>query len=68
MTETEMKHLERVTNICVNRGMTIEEQEARIAELEAANQQLTEYAARVKDLTIATERQRMARELHDTLS
>jgi NarL family two-component system sensor histidine kinase YdfH len=37
-------------------------------ELEAANQQLTEYAARVEDLTIAAERQRMARELHDTLS
>ena len=38
------------------------------SELETANQQLTEYAARVEDLTIATERQRMARELHDTLS
>ena len=38
------------------------------SELESANQQLTEYAARVEDLTIATERQRMARELHDTLS
>ena len=38
------------------------------AELEAANRQLTEYAARVEDLTISTERQRMARELHDTLS
>jgi len=38
------------------------------AELETANQQLTEYAARVEDLTIANERQRMARELHDTLS
>ena len=38
------------------------------AELETANKQLTEYAARVEDLTIANERQRMARELHDTLS
>jgi NarL family two-component system sensor histidine kinase YdfH len=37
-------------------------------ELESANQQLTEYAARVEDLSIAAERQRMARELHDTLS
>lgn len=45
-----------------------EKAEALAAELEAANQQLTEYAARVEDLTIATERQRMARELHDTLS
>jgi len=37
-------------------------------ELEAANRQLTEYANQVEDLTIAAERQRMARELHDTLS
>jgi NarL family two-component system sensor histidine kinase YdfH len=39
-----------------------------LAELEVTNRQLTEYAARVEDLTIASERQRMARELHDTLS
>jgi NarL family two-component system sensor histidine kinase YdfH len=39
-----------------------------LGELEAANRQLTEYAAQVEDLTIAAERQRMARELHDTLS
>ena len=38
------------------------------SELEAANRQLTEYAAQVEDLTIANERQRMARELHETLS
>jgi two-component system, NarL family, sensor histidine kinase YdfH len=37
-------------------------------ELEAANRQLTEYAAEVEDLTLANERQRMARELHDTLA
>lgn len=37
-------------------------------ELEVANRQLSEYAARVEDLSIAAERQRMARELHDTLS
>ncbi|MBL8095052.1 MAG: sensor histidine kinase [Anaerolineales bacterium] len=37
-------------------------------ELEAANRQLSDYAARVEDLTIAAERQRIARELHDTLS
>ena len=37
-------------------------------ELEAANRQLTEYAARVADLTRTAERQRMARELHDTLA
>ena len=39
-----------------------------LAELEVANRQLTEYSAQVEDLTIANERQRMARELHDTLS
>ena len=39
-----------------------------LRDLETANRQLSEYAARVEDLTIAAERQRMARELHDTLS
>jgi NarL family two-component system sensor histidine kinase YdfH len=39
-----------------------------LAELQAANEQLTTYANQVEDLTIANERQRMARELHDTLS
>lgn len=42
--------------------------QALAVELEKANQQLSEYADRVEDLTIANERQRMARELHDTLS
>jgi NarL family two-component system sensor histidine kinase YdfH len=45
-----------------------EKAEALAAELETANLLLTEYAARVEDLTIVNERQRMARELHDTLS
>lgn len=45
------------------------EQAQKLAdELETANRQLSEYAAQVEDLTIANERQRMARELHDTLS
>lgn len=39
-----------------------------LSELETTNKQLTDYAAEVEDLTIASERQRMARELHDTLS
>jgi len=39
-----------------------------LEELETANHQLSEYAAQVEDLTLAAERQRMARELHDTLS
>ena len=45
-----------------------EKAQALATELETANKQLTEYSARVEDLTIASERQRMARELHDTLS
>ncbi len=39
-----------------------------LAELEAANKQLTESADQIEDLTLANERQRMARELHDTLA
>lgn len=39
-----------------------------LRELEAAHRQLADYAGRVEDLTLATERQRMARELHDTLA
>jgi NarL family two-component system sensor histidine kinase YdfH len=42
--------------------------QALLAELETAHRQLAEYATRVEDLTITTERQRMARELHDTLA
>ena len=45
-----------------------EQAQALLLELEKANRQLSEYADRVEDLTIANERQRMARELHDTLS
>jgi NarL family two-component system sensor histidine kinase YdfH len=39
-----------------------------LRELEAAHRQLGEYAARVEELTVTAERQRMARELHDTLA
>jgi NarL family two-component system sensor histidine kinase YdfH len=39
-----------------------------LEELEEANRKLSEYAAQVEDLTLSNERQRMARELHDTLS
>jgi NarL family two-component system sensor histidine kinase YdfH len=37
-------------------------------ELEAAHAQVTHYATRVETLTRSAERQRMARELHDTLA
>jgi NarL family two-component system sensor histidine kinase YdfH len=39
-----------------------------LRELETAHIQLEDYAARVEDLTLIAERQRMARELHDTLA
>jgi NarL family two-component system sensor histidine kinase YdfH len=39
-----------------------------LSELEVAHKQLAEYAVRIEDLTLAAERQRMARELHDTLA
>ena len=39
-----------------------------LQELEIAHQQLAEYATRVEELTLVAERQRMARELHDTLA
>lgn len=42
--------------------------EALLADLEAAHRQLRAYAARVEELTVTEERQRMARELHDTLA
>ncbi len=42
--------------------------QALAAELETANRHLAEYASQVEELTLANERQRMARELHDTLS
>lgn len=55
--------------VLYNRQSEARERSQRLFhDLQAAHHQLAEYAARVEDLTIATERQRMARELHDTLS
>jgi len=45
-----------------------ERAQALLSELETAHRELAEYAARVEDLALAAERQRMARELHDTLA
>ncbi|HAY84065.1 MAG TPA: hypothetical protein DCY42_03825 [Chloroflexi bacterium] len=39
-----------------------------LEELQKAHTQLEAYAKRVEELTLTTERQRMARELHDTLA
>jgi NarL family two-component system sensor histidine kinase YdfH len=47
---------------------THERAEALLHELEAAHAALANYAARVEELTLANERQRLARELHDTLA
>ncbi|MBX7235061.1 MAG: sensor histidine kinase [Caldilineales bacterium] len=41
--------------------------EAAQEELEAANRRLHDYAAQVEELTIMEERNRLAREMHDTL-
>jgi len=45
-----------------------ERAEKLLKELETAHRQLSEYASRIEELTLTNERQRMARELHDTLS
>ncbi len=45
-----------------------EESKRLLNELQAAHTQLADYAQRVETLTLAGERQRMARELHDTLA
>lgn len=45
-----------------------EQAQALLEELERTHRQLAEYATQVEDLTLAAERQRMARELHDTLA
>ncbi len=43
------------------------ESQALLAELQEAHRRLQEYAARVEELAVVEERNRMARELHDTL-
>jgi NarL family two-component system sensor histidine kinase YdfH len=45
-----------------------EQAQALLQELEVAHRQLQEYAAQVEELSVGRERQRMARELHDTLA
>jgi signal transduction histidine kinase len=43
------------------------ESQALLADLREAHRQLQEYAARVEELAVAEERNRLAREMHDTL-
>jgi len=45
-----------------------EQAQKLLVELEHANAELADYAEQVEELTLAAERQRMARELHDTLA
>jgi two-component system, NarL family, sensor histidine kinase YdfH len=45
-----------------------EEAQELVTELAAANRQISAYAQEVERLTLTQERQRMARELHDTLA
>jgi len=45
-----------------------EQAQKLVGELEEAHAELADYAAQVEELTLAAERQRMARELHDTLA
>jgi NarL family two-component system sensor histidine kinase YdfH len=42
--------------------------QALLEELKKANRQLADYADKIEELTLTAERQRMARELHDTLA
>ncbi len=46
----------------------LQELETAHTELKTAHQQLEDYAMQVEDLTLIAERQRLARELHDTLA
>jgi len=43
------------------------ESQVLLAELQAAHQQLQEYADQIEELAVAEERNRLAREMHDTL-
>ena len=45
-----------------------EQAQELLYELEVAHAQLADYVERVEDLTLTAERQRLARELHDTLA
>ena len=55
--------------VLLNQQMTEREKVQDLAErLESANAKLASNAARIESLTLQNERQRMARELHDTLA
>ena len=55
------------THFALSERTTRQEVERLAAELQAANQKLREYAAQVEELATAKERNRLAREIHDSL-
>jgi signal transduction histidine kinase len=55
------------THFALSERTTRHEVERLAAELQAANQKLREYAAQVEDLATTKERNRLAREIHDSL-
>jgi signal transduction histidine kinase len=57
-----------VTLVAMAIGWLIERQREQKAALAAANQKLAAYAATTEQLAISRERNRLARELHDTLA
>jgi NarL family two-component system sensor histidine kinase YdfH len=54
--------------VLVREGWTRLKAQALVRELKIAQSQLQEYALQLEELTISQERQRMAREMHDTLA
>ena len=55
------------TNLSVNERKARLKAEELSADLEAANQQLSEYAIQAEELATIEERNRLAREIHDNL-
>jgi len=55
------------TNVAISERAARGEVERLAAELQAANQKLREYAAQVEELATTKERNRVAREIHDSL-
>jgi signal transduction histidine kinase len=55
------------TRIALNESKARQEMERLAAQLREANQKLSEYAAQAEELAITRERNRVAREIHDSL-
>ena len=56
-----------VTNALTQARMAQRQNALLLGELQAKNRQLEEYAAQVETLTVVEERNRLAREMHDTI-